>query len=709
MAKDSSRKLRPGMAALIVSAFGLAVAGSAAVGWRVARESPAHQGPIVLISADGMPASTLAIYGAPSTDTPAIEDLAADGVVFERAYAHSPQTLPAHASLLTGQLPVRHGVRNDAGFAVKADVQTLAEMLRSRGFATGAAVSSFLLRPETGVAQGFRFYDADLPEEGADGGPVLARNAGNTLDAAETWVRMQDDRRFFLFVQIDQQDADLAITRLTSLLKSRELYDGATIVLIGDKGEEPSPSLDDGSLRVPLIVKQPGNEGAGRRVGAPVQQIDVTATLLDLVRAPVPGSLTGRSLRNVLTDEKATLQDRPLYAEWLAPHFGFGGYPVYALTTGTYRYVRGHEEELVPLTSIPEGAGAAADTARLREALDRLVGTAAPAPPSRIAPSDEERLALLGHLPSPHLITPTPPLLPADQTALIAQHRTAALLIGQKKYSAGIRTLQAIVHAHPELIVVQYQLGSALMRAGRLDEAITVLQDARERMPEEPDFALTLADALMRAGRVEPASTQVDEAVVLARASDAPARAAAHELAARIALAKNDVNAALAHAKSAHDADPALPIEGFVRGRILYDDAKYDEASAAFQEAVTALRAQKRSIPDLHLYLGESLAHLERYSEAETQYREELRTFPRNVHVYSRLAMLYAATNRQEAVEDVLNELVAATPTPESYAVAARLWTIVGNPTRAEALRSDARDRFKGDPSLALLGKDGRR
>ena len=133
------------------------------------------------------------------------------------------------------------------------------------------------------------------------------------------------------------------------------------------------------------------------------------------------------------------------------------------------------------------------------------------------------------------------------------------------------------------------------------------------------------------------------------------------------------------------------------------------EAAAAFQEAVAALRAQKRSIPDLHLYLGESLAHLERYSEAETQYRDELRTFPRNVHVYSRLAMLYAATNRQEAVEDVLNELVAATPTPESYAVAARLWTIVGNPTRAEALRSDARDRFKGDPSLALLGKDGRR
>ena len=61
------------------------------------------------------------------------------------------------------------------------------------------------------------------------------------------------------------------------------------------------------------------------------------------------------------------------------------------------------------------------------------------------------------------------------------------------------------------------------------------------------------------------------------------------------------------------------------------------------------------------------------------------------------------------AIQLKLNELVAATPTPESYAVAARLWTIVGNRTRAEALRSDARSRFRGDPSLALLGKDARR
>ena len=100
-----------------MSAFGLAVAAAAAAGWWFARESPAHQGPIVLITVDSLPAATLPVYGAPRTDTPAIDLLASDSVVFERAYAQSPQTLPAHASLLSGQLPPQHGVRDDVGAA----------------------------------------------------------------------------------------------------------------------------------------------------------------------------------------------------------------------------------------------------------------------------------------------------------------------------------------------------------------------------------------------------------------------------------------------------------------------------------------------------------------------------------------------------------------------------------------------------------------
>src|SRR5687767_4898546 len=113
-------------ATVIISLFFVAVVAAAGTGWWYARESPPHQGPIVLIAVDSLQARQLRTYDAarsetPVIDTPAIDALAADGVLFTRAYAHSPQTLPAQASLLTGQLPFEHGVRDDAGYLLAED------------------------------------------------------------------------------------------------------------------------------------------------------------------------------------------------------------------------------------------------------------------------------------------------------------------------------------------------------------------------------------------------------------------------------------------------------------------------------------------------------------------------------------------------------------------------------------------------------------
>jgi arylsulfatase A-like enzyme len=102
-------------ATVIVSLFAVAVGAAAAIGWWYARESPPHHGPIVLISVDGMQAGDLPTYGSTRTDTTAIDELASDAVVFDRAYTHSPETLPATASMLSGQIPLEHGVRGDAG------------------------------------------------------------------------------------------------------------------------------------------------------------------------------------------------------------------------------------------------------------------------------------------------------------------------------------------------------------------------------------------------------------------------------------------------------------------------------------------------------------------------------------------------------------------------------------------------------------------
>jgi tetratricopeptide (TPR) repeat protein len=697
------------VAGLIIALFFVAVAGSAAIGWWYARESPPHQGPILLVSMDGVPATDLSAYGAQRSDTPALDALANESVVFERAYTHSPQSLPAHASLLTGRLPLDHGVRDDAGFSLASDTSTLAELLRNRGFATGGAVSSFLLQARTGIGQGFSFFDDEMPSGSSEEIAAVERTGSQTIDVAERWMARQGGQRFFLFIQVPGQDADAAVMRLTGALKQRGLYDNATILVVGDRGDVGSGlTLDDRALRVPFIVKQPDGQGSRRRILSPVQNVDVLPTILDLVRAPVPAGLPGRSLRAVLDDTDAVLPASPIYSESLAAYFRFGGDPVYALTGEHFRFVRGTGEDLVPLESGEEAVGEANEAAHLRSDLEGLVGTAMIPAPAPLEAREEDRYALLGYLGNSGPAAVEVALDASSQRTIVEGHRAAAVLIGQKKYTAGIRALQTISRAHPSLAPIHFQIGVLLARTGRIEEAILEFGKVRELRPEASAAARALADALVKTGNTDAAKEQATVAVMLAEAESPAEVFAAHEMAARVALVSGDKEAATEHAAAAHEANPSIPVRQFVQGRLLYEEGKYEDAVSTFAQAAMTLAEANRSLADLHLYLGESLARLDRYDEAESQFREELLDFPRSIQAYTSLAMLYRASNRDAAVEDILNELVASTPTPEGYGVAARLWTILGDPSRAEALRSDARTRFRGDPSLALLGRGGR-
>src|SRR3954463_11703335 len=158
-------------------------------GWPYARASAPVSGPIIVISIDTLRADHLPAYGYARVKTPAIDALAADGVVFERAYSHAPQTLPAHAALLSGQLPFESGVRDNVGFTIKPGERLLPQMLRDRGFTTGGVVSAFVLRRETGISQGFDFFDADMPAVSPDQATPPVRRDGAASEAiAERWL-----------------------------------------------------------------------------------------------------------------------------------------------------------------------------------------------------------------------------------------------------------------------------------------------------------------------------------------------------------------------------------------------------------------------------------------------------------------------------------------------------------------------------------------
>jgi arylsulfatase A-like enzyme len=166
-------------------------------------QTTAADGPIVIFSIDTLRADRLPAYGYTKIRTPNIDALAADGVLFENAYAHSPQTLPSHTSLLSGLLPFEHGVRDNIGFTVKPGQRFLQHALKERGFATAGFVSAYVLREQTGINQGFDVYDDELPPASPDLPLGQVQRAGSdTVAAAARWIDQQAGSKFFLFAHI---------------------------------------------------------------------------------------------------------------------------------------------------------------------------------------------------------------------------------------------------------------------------------------------------------------------------------------------------------------------------------------------------------------------------------------------------------------------------------------------------------------------------
>jgi arylsulfatase A-like enzyme len=109
-------------------------------------------------------ADALGSYGGPA-ETEAFDQLAREGVLFERAVSAAPETAASHATLFTG-FDVQHHAVNRNGATLAPELDTLAEAFRGAGYSTGAFVSSFVLDPRFGWDQGFDVYDASFPIDG---------------------------------------------------------------------------------------------------------------------------------------------------------------------------------------------------------------------------------------------------------------------------------------------------------------------------------------------------------------------------------------------------------------------------------------------------------------------------------------------------------------------------------------------------------------
>ena len=183
--------------------------------------------PVILISIDTLRSDRLPIYGYGKVETPHLDALRRDGILFESAWSHCPMTLPSHVSMLTGLLPTEHGVRNNLGYRFDAAKQpTLPGVLSARGYATGAAVSSYVLRADTGLGDAFDFYDDAIPVATAGSASQHQRSGAATLRAATAWIGERGAQPFFLLFHLYEPHAPYAPPEPHASRYASEPYDG---------------------------------------------------------------------------------------------------------------------------------------------------------------------------------------------------------------------------------------------------------------------------------------------------------------------------------------------------------------------------------------------------------------------------------------------------------------------------------------------------
>jgi arylsulfatase A-like enzyme len=150
-----------------------------------ARRSAAARRPnVLLVTIDTLRADRLGTGVAPTLDR-----LATASLQFTSARAAVPLTLPSHTTILTGQLPPEHGVRDNGVDPSGDPADTTARLLNAAGYQTAAFIGAYVLDRRFGLAKGFDTYDDQIPRDPSATERLEAeRPASAVVDRALAWL-----------------------------------------------------------------------------------------------------------------------------------------------------------------------------------------------------------------------------------------------------------------------------------------------------------------------------------------------------------------------------------------------------------------------------------------------------------------------------------------------------------------------------------------
>jgi len=617
--------------------------------------------------------------------TPHLDALARSGVRFPAGVAPAPLTLPSHASMLTGLVPRRHGVR-DNGQVLATGFPTLAEALHGAGYATAAFVSGFPLSRQFGIDRGFEHFDDALT---AGEGAWLERPAADTVAAAAAWAARARSP-WLLWVHLYEPhypyeppprlrrpgprgaydgEAALADEAMGTLLRR---LDGSSTrarltLFAADHGESLGEHgegthgffIYDSTLLVPVVVAWPGRIAPGESRAA-IRLVDLAPTVLDLLGLPPWDGVDGASLVPLLAGRAQ--EPPPAYVETWQPWTSYGWSPLKGVRQGGWKLIVAPRPELYDLRADPGESRSLLDRARGKARELRAALAAAEARPAvasaaaaSVDPEAAARLRALGYAGAGGTSEPPAGLPdPKDRAALRDLLTEGDELLRAGRHAEALARFEQVLRAEPTNRFAAVRSGLALVALGDLARAVPSLERAVALDPAGPETRAALAEALDRAGRFADSVPHWRE---LARLQ--PRRAFAWSNLGAALGRSGRVEEAVAALRTAAELEPANP-DRRIRLGFAELAAGRPAAAAAQLEKAAALTGPDR-FPHVGA-LGVLLAQAGRPEEARPWLLRTPREDPDYAESRLALARLELAAGRRAAAASALREALAADP-----------------------------------------------
>lgn len=316
---------------------------------------------IVLFISDDLGWADTSVHGSPDARTPTLDRLAAEGMVFNQAYAASPSCCPNRWTLLTGLMPARHGAHPNHS-QVRPEVSFLLPILRNLGYYTASFgkvahgrnrfdgldyFSASPRSPAAGVRAWLAQYDGDRPVCLLVGDrrphvPWVRKTPydPDSLTIPDHLIDTPETRSHRARYLADVSGVDAEAGRVLDACREF-LGPDVMFVFSSDHGAQwpfGKWNLYDSGIRVPLIVVHPGQVPAGVRTDAMVSWADLLPTMIDIAGGTVSDDIDGRSFASVLAGTASTHRERIF-----TTHTGDGVmniYPMRSVRTARWKYIR---------------------------------------------------------------------------------------------------------------------------------------------------------------------------------------------------------------------------------------------------------------------------------------------------------------------------------------------------------------------------------